>query len=172
LQVGPPTPLSGFQPNNRCLKRYLGGRVRRPHLNAQVRQLPGPPPGWRCPCSVSGTASGPHRNGGTGLSPRSRPGGSRCRRGPARCLAQDRAPSQSPGRECWSRTDETGERAWGSTTGVGSSCRPGSGTPARSSGSVLVAARAAGTPAVVVAATGVLEGIVSRVAEAKSSLRG
>jgi hypothetical protein len=35
-----------------------------------------------------------------------------------------------------------------------------------------VAARAAGTPAVVVAATGVLEGIVSRVAEAKSSLRG
>jgi DNA-binding transcriptional regulator/RsmH inhibitor MraZ len=39
-------------------------------------------------------------------------------------------------------------------------------TPARSSGSVLVAARAAGTPAIVVAPTGVLEGIVSRVAEA------
>jgi hypothetical protein len=31
---------------------------------------------------------------------------------------------------------------------------------------VLVAARAAGTPAIVVAPTGVLEGIVSRVAEA------
>jgi len=39
-------------------------------------------------------------------------------------------------------------------------------TPARSSGSVLVAARAVGTPAVVVAPTGVLEGIVSHVAEA------
>jgi hypothetical protein len=38
-------------------------------------------------------------------------------------------------------------------------------TPARSSGSVLVAARATGTPAVVVAPTGVLEGIVSHVAE-------
>jgi DNA-binding transcriptional regulator/RsmH inhibitor MraZ len=39
-------------------------------------------------------------------------------------------------------------------------------TPALSSGSVLVAARAAGTPAVVVAPTDVLEGIVSHVAEA------
>ena len=39
-------------------------------------------------------------------------------------------------------------------------------TPARSSGSVLVAARAAGKPAVVVAPTDVLEGIVSHVAEA------
>ena len=39
-------------------------------------------------------------------------------------------------------------------------------TPARSSGSVLVAARAVGTPAVVVAPTGVLEAIVSHVAEA------
>jgi DNA-binding transcriptional regulator/RsmH inhibitor MraZ len=38
-------------------------------------------------------------------------------------------------------------------------------TPARSSGSVLVAARAVGTPAVVVASTAVLEGIVSHVAE-------
>jgi hypothetical protein len=38
-------------------------------------------------------------------------------------------------------------------------------TPAQSSGSVLVAARAAGTPAVVVAPTAVLEGIVSHVAE-------
>ena len=39
-------------------------------------------------------------------------------------------------------------------------------SPARSSGSVLVAARAVGTPAVVVAPTDVLEGIVSHVAEA------
>ena len=39
-------------------------------------------------------------------------------------------------------------------------------TPARSSGSVLVAARAAGIPAIVVAPTGVLEAIVSHVAEA------
>jgi hypothetical protein len=39
-------------------------------------------------------------------------------------------------------------------------------TPARSSGSVLVAARAVGAPAVVVAPTDVLEGIVSQVAEA------
>jgi DNA-binding transcriptional regulator/RsmH inhibitor MraZ len=39
-------------------------------------------------------------------------------------------------------------------------------TPARSSGSVLVAARAVGTPAVVVAPTDVLEGIVSPVTEA------
>ena len=38
-------------------------------------------------------------------------------------------------------------------------------TPARSSGSVLVAARAVGIPAVVVAPTDVLEGIVSHVAE-------
>jgi DNA-binding transcriptional regulator/RsmH inhibitor MraZ len=39
-------------------------------------------------------------------------------------------------------------------------------TPARSSGSVLVATRAVGTPAVVVAPTGVLEAIVSHFAEA------
>jgi DNA-binding transcriptional regulator/RsmH inhibitor MraZ len=39
-------------------------------------------------------------------------------------------------------------------------------TPARSSRSVLVAARVVGTPAVVVAPTVVLEGIVSHVAEA------
>lgn len=39
-------------------------------------------------------------------------------------------------------------------------------TLARSSGSVLVATRAVGTPAVVVAPTDVLEGIVSHVAEA------
>jgi DNA-binding transcriptional regulator/RsmH inhibitor MraZ len=39
-------------------------------------------------------------------------------------------------------------------------------TPARSSGSVVVAARASGVPAVVVAPTDVLEGIVSHVAEA------
>jgi DNA-binding transcriptional regulator/RsmH inhibitor MraZ len=38
-------------------------------------------------------------------------------------------------------------------------------TPAQSSGSVLVAARVAGTPAVVVAPTAALEGIVSHVAE-------
>jgi DNA-binding transcriptional regulator/RsmH inhibitor MraZ len=38
-------------------------------------------------------------------------------------------------------------------------------SPARSSGSVLVAARAVGTPAVVVASTDVLERIVSHVAE-------
>ena len=38
-------------------------------------------------------------------------------------------------------------------------------TPARSSGSLLVAARAIDTPAVVVAPTDVLEGIVSHVAE-------
>ena len=39
-------------------------------------------------------------------------------------------------------------------------------TPALSPGSVLVAARAVGTPAVVVAPTGVLEAIMSHVAEA------
>ena len=39
-------------------------------------------------------------------------------------------------------------------------------TPALSPGSVLVAARAGGTPAVVVAPTGVLEAIMSHVAEA------
>ena len=55
----PPTPLSGFQPNNRSLKGNLEGQAPRTHLNTLVRQSPSPPPGRRCRCCGSGEGNRP-----------------------------------------------------------------------------------------------------------------
>jgi len=166
VAVPPPTPLSGLQPNNRCLKRNLKGQVPRPHLNTAAWQLPSPPARRRCPCSTSGTATGPYRSGGTESSGVETTGRITLRPHARRVLGSESSAQAVSG-------EGTLILHHG---GVGVSLpidRRGRlilpawlRVAARLSGSVLVAARAVGLPAVVLTPTDILEDLVSHVAEA------